>query len=227
MFVFAETAAASPAAPDPVAAGIEIENRVGEGHSADHGTDVDIAKKEDCVEGLVPNPLFTSKAMSPVCMDPGRVALYRSLGFIVGLAVRTGVPLPLSHLSPKWWMLVSDSASSPDDSAAARGKAAGLTRSRSICSEEASFSSLSNGTRFHPAIDGVFTSLGRLAEVGLAKEETEEILTDAKFVAPLSNGQVAELLPGGESQFSFSQTFENYGCREDTHYFEVFRIYSL
>eukprot|EP00752_Nemacystus_decipiens_P011018 g9791.t1 len=107
MFVSADTggatAAATPTAPDPVAAGIEINNGAGEGRGADlGGTNVDVATKEFCVEGLVPNPLFTSKGMSPVCMDPERVALYRSLGIIVGLAVRSGVPLPLSHLSPKW-----------------------------------------------------------------------------------------------------------------------------
>ena len=204
MFVLAETggspAAASPAAHDPVAAGIEIKNWIGEGHGADQGADLDVAPKEDCVEGLVPNPLFTSKGLSPVCMDPGRVALYRSLGFVVGLAVRTRVPLPLSHLSPKWWMLVSDGASSFDEPSATRGKTSGLTTvSSSVCPEEASASYRSNETPVYPAIDGVFASLGRLAEAGLAKEEIEEILTDAKFVAPSSNGQVTELLPGGEA----------------------------
>lgn len=203
MFMLVETggatAAASPVAHDPVGAGIEIKNRVGEGRGADQGADVDVALNEYCVEGLVPNPLFTSKGMSPVCMDAGRVALYRALGFIVGIAVRTGVALPLSHLSPKWWMLVSDGASSFDEPAAVRGKTSGLTTSSSVCPVEASPSSLSNGTPLHPAIDGVFTSLGRLAEAGLAKEQIEEILIGAKFVAPLSSGQVTELLPGGEA----------------------------
>lgn len=189
-------AAASPATPEPVAARIEARHRVGDDRSADCGTDVEAATKANCVEAVVPNPLFTSKGMSPVCTDPGRVSLYRSLGFIVGLAVRTGVPMPLSHLSPKWWMLVSDSASSFEESRAV--EAPGLTTSRSVCPEEASSSSLLNGTSLHPAIDEVFTSLGRLAEAGLAKEEIEEILTDAKFVAPLPNGQVTELQPGGE-----------------------------
>lgn len=202
MFVFAETGgatdSASPVAHDPVAAGIDIKISADEDRSVDHGTDVEIATKECRVEALVPNPLFTSKGMSPMCMDPGRLALYRSFGFIVGLAVRTGVPLPLSHLSPKWWMLVSDSASSLDETAAVRSKGVGLTRSRPVCSEEASSSALSHGTPLYPAIiDGVLTSLGRLAEANLAKEEIQEILTDATFVAPLSNGQVTELLPGG------------------------------
>lgn len=238
MFVLAETSgatiAASPAAPDPVAAAIEVKDRVGESRSAGHGTDIEVATKEDCVEGLVPNPLFTSKGLSPVCMDPGRVALYRSLGFIVGLAVRTGVPLPL-HLSPKWWMLVSDSASSFDEPAAARDKAPEITTSRSVCPEKASSSGFSRGTSLHPSMDKVFTSLGRLAEAGLATEEIEAVLADAKFVAPLPNGQVTELLSGGEGSsqnlinraFSKSETLENYlvhGFRDVAHYFQGFRI---
>eukprot|EP00903_Cladosiphon_okamuranus_P007137 g6932.t1 len=216
MFVLPETggatAAASPTAPDAFAAGIEVKDKTGESRSASHGTEIEFATKKCPVEGLVPNPFFTSNGMSPECMDPGRVALYRSFGVIVGLAVRTGVPLPLSHLSSKWWMLVSDSARSFDEPAAVRDKASELTTLRSVCPDEANSSGFSRGTSLHSSIDGVFTSLGRLAEAGLPEEEIEALLAGAKFVAPLPNGQVTELLPGGLNRPVTSQNLGEYRC---------------
>lgn len=129
-------------------------------------------------------------------MDPGRVALYRSFGFIVGLAVRTGVTMSLSHLSPKWWMLVSNDVSSSEDNAAAVGGG----RASRATSKAAVSSNLTQETPPQSAIDGVLTSFSRLEEAGLGKEEIDEILVDARFVAPLSNGHVTELLPGGEDR---------------------------
>ncbi len=193
------------------------------GHTApDHGIGAEIPTK-DKVNGLIPNPQFTSNGSSPICMDPGRVMLYRSLGHISGLAVRTGVPLPLSHLSAKWWMHVSHSVRSSvrsssavesDRASRATSEATGDTRSRFV-SPSATLSpanpSLNEETPLPPAIDGVFASLERLGEAGLAREEVDEILADARFVAPLPNGQVAELLPGGENHGRrFAQVYLDY-----------------
>lgn len=206
------TGVAPPAATRPVAANIDtnnISNRVSESSTADEGVETNAPPKENNVDGWGPNPLFTSNRLSPLCMDPGRVTLYRSFGFIVGLAVRTGVTLPLSHLSPKWWMLVSnDVSSSVQNASATRGecspqattsKVAGVTKSRPICADAADSPNLSQETAPpQSAIDEVLMSFSRLEEAGLEKEEIDEILADARFVAPLSNGHVTELIPGGE-----------------------------
>lgn len=205
-----ETAGATGAAPSAathhIAGDIDSNNRVGDGSTSDGGTEAKTTPK-DGVDGLAPNPLFTSNRLSPLCMDPGRVTLYRSLGFIVGLAVRTGVTLPLSHLSPKWWMLVSNDVSPSVEHASAVGgecssratrKAAGLTRSRSACPDVTNASNLTQERPPQSTVDGVLKLFSRLEEAGLEKEEIDEILADARFVAPLSNGHVTELLPGGE-----------------------------
>lgn len=165
----------------------------------------EVGGSNDVDQDAVPNPLFVSSGM---CMDPGRISLYRSFGLIAGLAVRTGVPLPLSNLSPTWWMLVSGDESSSIDSPAAVGgrPASGATRKeaargrpRPVRPDEAV---PSDSTKDPPplcAVDEVLTKLNRLEETGLKKEELDELLLDARFVAPLSNGLVAELLPGGEA----------------------------
>lgn len=184
--------------------------------------------------GATPDPFFASSYRSPsIYMDPARVLCYRSLGLIVGLAVRTGVPLPSLRLSPTWWMLVTgETASLVDDvvatagvkraepllaapegektpgvsSEAAAATAAGdVTRTRHdhSCLDEAgsvakSASDTARGSI--SALDGVLAALGRIRESGSGKDELEKVLADARFVAPLSNGQMVELLPGGESQ---------------------------
>lgn len=202
------TSAAVSAAPDPSGVKPESNNAVGEGRTCTiRGLGAEIATKGK-VGGLIPNPHFTSTGASPVCMDPGRLMLYRSLGYLSGLAVRTGVPLPLSNLSPKWWMLVSKntSCSSLDSSSAAENchssRVSNKATSRFACpSVTASSASpnLNEETTPSSAIEEVFASLGRLEEAGVAQQEIDEILADARFVAPLPNGQVAELLPGGET----------------------------
>lgn len=194
MFVPSPSQAAtrgSSVAPDLVGANIGANTEACDSFIADHDA--------------VPNPLFASDGMT---MDPGRVSLYRSFGYITGLAVRTGVPLPLSHISSRWWMLVSgdDVSSSANNFAAAGGghasgatsKAAARGRSRSVRANEGI---PSDATQVPPplcAIDEVLMKLSRLEEAGLKKEELDELLADARFVSPLSNGLMAELLPGGE-----------------------------
>lgn len=198
-----------PAATHHVAANTDSNNintRVSDGSTADEGIEAKAPPKEN-VNGWGPNPLFAYNGLSPLCMDPGRVTLYRSFGFIVGLAVRTGVPMPLSHLSPKWWMLVSNDVCSPvrntsamrgEGSSRATNKIAGVTISRPICADATSSSNLLRETAPQSAIDEVLTSFTRLEQAGVEKEEIDEILADARFVGPLSSGHVMELIPGGE-----------------------------
>lgn len=152
-----------------------------------------------------PNPHFVSNGL---VIDPGRISLYFSFGYIAGLAVRTGVPLPLAHLSPKWWTLVAnhdDGCSSVDQYAAvgacnapgAKNKSVEGTRSRSGRPEVVGC----DAAKHLPpssAVEEVLTKLGTLEEIVTKKGEVDELLADARFVAPLSNGEVAELLPGGE-----------------------------
>lgn len=149
----------------------------------------------DHVPDTVPNPFFTSRGLSPVCMDPERVSLYRSFGFIVGLAVRTGVPLPLSNLSSQWWMLVSND----ECPSAVTENAPGVTR---MDADSPRTAFCSNATKEAPKkspIDGVLSALRRLEEAGLKQEEMDEVLADARFVAPLSCGNSTDLVRGGEN----------------------------
>lgn len=195
--------------PTPAA---KASDAVSKGHTApENGIGSKIPTKE-IFDGLAPNPHFTSNGSLPVCMDPGRVMLYRSLGHISGLAVRTGVPLPLSHLSEKWWMLVSNSVCSLVVGGSSAVESDRASRATSLATADARSQFVSPSVTLSPtnpnlneeaslpsAKDGVFASLQRLEEAGLAREEVSQILADARFVAPLPNGQIAELLPGGES----------------------------
>ncbi|CAM9095192.1 unnamed protein product, partial [Hapterophycus canaliculatus] len=181
------------AAPDPVTANIGVNTEAGGSLVADHDA--------------VPNPLFASNG---AFMDPGRLSLYRSFGHIAGLAVRTGVPLPLSHLSPRWWMLVSGDGSHVSG---ATSKAAAYGRSRSVCSDEVVPSDATNGPPPSHPVDDVLMKLSRLEEAGLKKDELNKMLEDARFVAPLSNGLVAELLPGGLERPVTHQNLVEYRTR--------------
>ncbi|CAM9328498.1 unnamed protein product, partial [Scytosiphon promiscuus] len=192
MFVRSQAQAVSgwsSVAPDPVATNIDSDKEANDSLVEDHKA--------------VPNPLFASNG---VAVDPGRLSLYRSLGFIAGIAVRTGVPLPLSHLSPRWWMLVSSDASSSPESPTAVGggpasgtktKADARGRSRSVHPDGSMPSDAAKDHLPFCTVDEVLTKLSRLEEAGIKKKELDEVLADARFVAPLSNGLVAELQPGG------------------------------
>lgn len=175
---------------------------------------------------VTPDPLFASNPRSPVIyMDPARVALYRSLGLVVGLAVRAGVPLPSLRLSPTWWMLVANEASAllmdaltvesntvgmstsaeggertpggtASEAEAAEGgrpRPAGLDETAPISGAVANKGGASNSE-----LDGVLAALERIGEAGAGKDKLEQVLADARFVAPLSSGQMVELVPGGE-----------------------------
>lgn len=175
--------------------------------------------------GATPDPLFASNPLSPnIYMDPGRVSLYRSLGLIVGLAVRAGVPLPSLRLSPMWWMLVANEAASAlmdvatadesmvrlsttaEGSERTRGteseaEAADGGKSRPSCLGEAvsvSDDVTDKGKTSSSELDGVLAALERIREAAAGKDKLEEVLADARFVAPLSSGQMVELVPGGE-----------------------------
>lgn len=196
-----------------------IDNRTTEKHGGGQATTM-----SPLDEGAVPDPTFTSNTAGSapaVCMDPIRLEYYRSFGFVVGLAVRTGVaPLPLPRLAPRWWMLVAE------DEISARGGLEGSGTpahvSQAACKPDATKrSEVSEGwgasssrlpradQRSAPsgstAVDVVLATLRRLQEGGAAvvtrqqQQRLDEILADARFVGPLSNGQVVELLPGGEA----------------------------
>lgn len=159
-------------------------------------------------DGVVPDPLFTSNREShAICMDPIRLEYYRSLGFFAGLAVRTRVPLPLPRLAPRWWMLVAEeenaSAGPLSNEVTATAQVAMATPKRSGPSEIRAASSTfsAEGSKCTPStVDGVLAALSQLREGGTApRERLDKILADARFVGPLSNGQVVELSPGGEA----------------------------
>ena len=171
--------------------------------------------------GATPDPLFVSRSPN-IYMDPARISLYRSLGLIVGLAVRTGVPLPSLRLSPAWWMLVANEASALTDVSATEEKKAALSmtdeegkrtpgtaseaeavdrrRSRPSCLDEAApiSDNVTDKRASISAIDGVLAALERIGGTGAGNEQLEKVLADARFVAPLSNGHMVELVPGGE-----------------------------
>lgn len=180
--------------------------------------------------GAVPDPLFASRrpTSSALCMDTERVGLYRSLGIIAGLAVRTGVPMPFPRLAPRWWMLVAEEEEheekeeqedEAEDAREEKKKARGERQEEGNTSgddvvaartksEQRWIMPSSSGTLLTAetpavcAIEGVLGTLGKLseeaAETGKLEKALGEVLIEARFVGPLSNGQVMELLPGGE-----------------------------
>lgn len=189
-------------------------------------------------EGMVPNPSFVSSQRSRTkSLDPERVGLYRSLGFIVGLAVRTGVPLPLSGLTPRWWMLVAedcrDAFGEDDYTCGARktGDVANnewkrnstyepaVARTTSVvdCSGPSPGNSVGIQPKRQPSaeVDWLLGVLRRLADDDSRRRPESdspwnEVLADARFVGLLSNGQVVELFPGGESSIT---NYSNYHVR--------------
>ncbi|CAM9356733.1 unnamed protein product [Ectocarpus sp. 12 AP-2014] len=194
---------ASLGASDPTAAANNDSNVDGVAFAAN-------TLPRDHVRDTVPNPYFTSRGLSPVCMDPERVSLYRSFGFIVGVAVRTGVPLPLSHLSSQWWMLVSNG----ECPSAVTESAPGVTRT--LADSSGTVLLRSNATKEAPPqykIDGVLSALSHLVEAGLKQEEMDEVLADARFVAPLSSGNSAELVRGGLDRRVTNQNLGEYRAR--------------
>ena len=44
----------------------------------------------------------------------------------------------------------------------------------------------------------MLAALERIGGTGAGNEQLEKVLADARFVAPLSNGHMVELVPGGE-----------------------------
>lgn len=159
-------------------------------------------------DGVVPDPLFIfNRELPTIYVDPTRLEYYHSLGFVAGLAVRSRVPLPLPRLAPRWWMLVAEeehaSAGSVSNDMAATARIVTATATRSGSSENrAASSSVSEESRrpTSSTVDGVLASLGRLQEGSTAlPERLYEILADARFVGPLSNRQIVELSPGGET----------------------------
>lgn len=175
--------------------------------------------------GATPDPFFASSPRSPnIYMDPARVSLYRSLGLVVGLAVRAGVPLPSLRLSSTWWMLVANEAASAlrevataeenmaklsttaeggerTPRTASEAEAADGGKSRPSCLGEAvsiSDDVTDKGKTSSSELDGVLAALERIGEAAAGKDKLEKVLTDARFVAPLSSGQMVELVPGGE-----------------------------
>lgn len=169
--------------------------------------------------GAVPDPLFVSHWHSPpVSMDPRRIAWYHSLGFIAGLAVRTRVPFPLPKLDPIWWMLIANGNSLLDRDAASSRTSVPLTAVKghqTTCgigkvSNEQNFplpyfnkgDSCLRGQEEAQSltVDGVIEALDRLREDQTAQGALEKTITGAKFVAPLSNGNIKELMLGGKSE---------------------------
>lgn len=214
-------AAPAPAAPTPTATAADNNTAATPKVAACEEGTVDTLRSSmpsmDC--GAAPDPLFSSNLHVPsVHVDPGRVALYRSLGFIAGLAVRTDVPLPiLRTLTRRWWMLVArednvvadlveEDGARPAMSMGERvfGKAYGLLRMKaarpSSYTDGASSSPLGRyGSSGDGVVDRVLADLGRLGEAEPGSQEgVDELLADARFVVPLSNGQMVELLPGGK-----------------------------
>lgn len=179
---------------------------------------------------FAPDPLFTSDRHSPVLrMDSRRIALYRSLGLVVGLAVRTGVALPQLSFTETWWKLVANEpgvikssgldrwtkqptvmASGRPLKSTSRAPDNALRPLRSI--EVAS--PLSVEDKSLPPLDRVLRALDRLfiGEEGPTKDTLEDFLADARFVAPLSNGMMAELVPGGESREQCASRFHAVVC---------------
>lgn len=196
--------------PDPAVEKTGADDTAGEGGATTRDA---CAEASSVNYGAAPDPFFSSDLQSPVmCMDPERVALYRSLGFIVGLAVRTGVPLPSFRLTAAWWMLVAnESISTVDDFTArkewatTRGGERGESKTSSVpglrpsSPDEALSADTARERSPHSVVARVLAAFDRLEEVGPAREELEELFADARFVAPLSNGHVVELLPGGEN----------------------------
>lgn len=165
--------------------------------------------------GVVPDPFFTSNQHCPALhMDPIRLGYYRSFGFIVGLAVRTGVPLPVPRLAPRWWMHVAEEESTPRDAnVVSRGEAldgiaaaddkvktSGEKSQRPSEWERAPLNPPTEETSVASTIDVALAVLDRLGKTNTASRETlDKILADARFVGPMSNGQVKELMPGGDA----------------------------
>ncbi|CAN0151953.1 unnamed protein product [Ectocarpus sp. 13 AM-2016] len=74
----------------------------------------------------------------------------------------------------------------------------------------------SNATKEAPPqckIDGVLSALSDLEEAGLKQEEMDEVLADARFVAPLSSGNSAELVRGGLDRRVTNQNLGEYRAR--------------
>jgi hypothetical protein len=108
---------------------------------------------------------------TPFCVDEGRLRLYRCLGQLMGVAIRTGVafPLPLSDLV--WRVLVGERAAPGE--AGERG-----------------------GDR-DPDVAVVWECLSSLPSLGLTPENAAQLMPDGlKCVAPLSNGRVVEVVEG-------------------------------
>lgn len=168
--------------------------------------------------GAVPDPLFVSHWHSPpVSMDPRRIGCYRSLGFIAGLAVRTRVPFPLPKLHPIWWMLIANgnnlldrdatstratvpwTAAKGQQTSCGMGKAPSELNIPSPCFGKGDFCLRGQVGTESLTMDGVIEALGHLGEGQTAQGALEETLTGARFVAPLSNGHVKELMLGGKN----------------------------
>lgn len=168
--------------------------------------------------GAVPDPLFVSHWHSPpVSMDSRRIGWYRSLGFIAGLAVRTRVPFSLPKLDPIWWMLIANGNSLLDrDAASTRssvplaavngqqtscgiGKTPNEVNFSLPCFDKGDFSLRGQEEPQSLTVDSVIEALDRLGEDQSAQGALEETLTGARFVAPLSNGNIKELMLGGKN----------------------------
>lgn len=145
-----------------------------------------------------PDPLFASSWQSPVVsLDRRRVAYYRSLGYIAGLAVRTGVALPSLHLTENWWILVANEESFTEDSIGVGTEWA--TSNANGAGENASCADPAKQGSPTSMVDDVLAALGRIEAAEPAHQGVlDEVLAEARFVAPLSNGEMCELVPGGK-----------------------------
>jgi len=117
---------------------------------------------------MVNLPFCVPPGQTPLGLDPGRIALYRSFGQLMGIALRTQVPLPLALPSIIWRPLVGEDLSRDDLMA--------------IDSD----------------VVGLLEYFEHLEALGVTSENFEQLVGgDLRFVAPLSDGSSVELMPGG------------------------------
>ena len=111
----------------------------------------------------------TPPGQMPLGLDPGRIAMYRTFGQLMGIALRTHVPLPLTLPSIIWRPLVGEDLSRDD--------------LLSIDSD----------------VVALLEYFEHLEALGVTSDNFEQLIgDDLRFVAPLSGGTSVELLPGGQ-----------------------------
>jgi len=106
----------------------------------------------------------------PISLDAPRLVRYRQLGQIMGLAIRSGVAFPIQVSALLWKLIASQE----------------LTREDLLeMDREAS---------------GVALCFRYVHDLGLNVENFNDLMAGVNFIAPLNNGDIVELVPGGRNR---------------------------